>query len=152
MGRRINTHCVLAALHCVQQSQGWCVFLGGSVWIECDVDVMCVCVNECKRAICAGSWPCSAQTQQLRLRLAEKKKKEPLSTHNTYCIVCLDLSLTPFPHLYSNTTLEDTASPLLSLSNYSCLPLSVNFSVVCSILFYCTPHFSASQQFISCSS
>lgn len=40
-----DTYCVLAALHCVQQNQGWRVL--GDVCLECDVDVVCV--------RCAGS-------------------------------------------------------------------------------------------------
>lgn len=68
--------------------------------------------------------------QKLRLHLAGKENHKAHIGRTV--IYVLDISLTVLPHLA--TTLEDTASPL-SLSNYSCLPLTVHFRAE-STLFY----------------
>lgn len=111
---QINTYCVLAALHCVQQNQG-CV-LGGAGWGG-RLSWMCS-VSECESEMC-GLWPCSTQTQQLRLRLAEKIQQKNVKHTYTYCNVCLDLSLTlflnPFPTFYFNHGAERHCFTSLSL-------------------------------------
>lgn len=57
----------------------------------------------------------------------------------------------PFPpHLYSNYNTGRHCFTSLSLSKYSCLPLTVNFSVEFT-LFYSISHLQPSQLYISCS-
>lgn len=132
---------------------------GGGVGVGgCLCWMWCGCLNEWKTERCAGSWPCSAQTQQLSLRLAERKKqnKQKRKAHIIRTVMYVWIFTQPFFWLplltfCSNCNAERHCFTSLSLSNYSCLPLTVNFSVQ-SILFCYIPHFSPSQQFISCSS
>lgn len=86
----------------------------------------------------------------------KKTKKKTLSTHNTYCNVCLDFSLIlffppqiPLPHppprpptCALTTKLQDTASPLFLFLQ---LPTSES-KFQCR--FYSIPLFHSSQQFI----
>lgn len=85
-------------LHCIvfQQNQGvlFLFFWREGVCPDCHMDVW---MSEA----CASSWPCGAQTQQLRLRLAGRKT---LSTHKTYCNVCFDFSFL-LPLLFQTPTL-----------------------------------------------